>query len=143
MPDILTRDERSRLMSRVRAQDTGPELALRRALWSAGLRGWRVHPKGVAGKPDLAWLSRRLAIFVDGAFWHGHPDYYRGQSGAFWDRKIAENKARDERVNSALLESGWRLMRFWDFEIERDLDGCVRRVSEELGRPPSGGAPTG
>jgi DNA mismatch endonuclease (patch repair protein) len=115
-------------MARVRNRDTAPELALRRALFAAGVRGWRCHPAGVPGRPDIAFIGRRIAIFVDGAFWHGHPDYYRGQSGEFWDQKIARNRARDARVNGELARSGWAVIRIWDFEVERDIDQCVCRV---------------
>ena len=132
MPDALTREQRSALMRRVKTRDTAPEVALRRALWALGVRGWRCHPKDVPGKPDLAWIGRRVAVFVDGAFWHGHPDHYWGQSGAFWDAKIARNRARDERVNSELAERDWRVVRFWDFEVERNLPGCVARLQKAL-----------
>lgn len=120
-------------MSRVRTRDTAPELELRRALWASGVRGWRLHPRRVPGKPDLAWLGRRIAVFVDGAFWHGHPDYYRGQSGPFWDEKIARNRARDERVTGELVEDGWTVLRFWDFEVERHPEYCVESVRATLG----------
>lgn len=119
-------------MSRVKTKDTAPELALRRAMWAADMRGWRLHPRNVPGKPDLAWIGRRLAVFVDGGFWHGHPDYYWGQSGRFWDDKIARNRARDERVNAELSAAGWTVLRFWDFEIERNLGQCVAVVSRAL-----------
>ncbi len=119
-------------MARVRTKDTAPELALRRALWAAGVRGWRCHPEGIAGRPDFAWIGRRVAVFVDGGFWHGHPDFYWGQSGKFWDEKIARNRARDERVNRDLAEAGWTVVRVWDFEVERDLDACVERVACSL-----------
>jgi len=119
-------------MSRVRTKNTAPELALRRALWAAGVRGWRNHPKGIPGRPDLAWKGRRVAVFVDGAFWHGHPDHYWGQSGKFWDEKIARNRARDERVNGDLADSGWTVVRVWDLEVEHDLAGCVERVAVAL-----------
>jgi DNA mismatch endonuclease (patch repair protein) len=118
-------------MARVRTRNTAPEVELRRALYAAGLRGWRLHRR-LPGKPDLAFGRARLAVFVDGAFWHGHPDYYRGQSGAFWDAKIKRNRERDERVNCELQEAGWQVLRFWDFEVERDCAGCVRRVREAL-----------
>jgi DNA mismatch endonuclease, patch repair protein len=132
MADTLTRAERSALMRRVRTRDTKPELILRRALWAQGIRGWRLHPRDVVGRPDLAWRRRRLAVFVDGAFWHGHPDFYRGQSGPFWDRKIAENRTRDARTNLLLAEDGWSVVRLWDFEIERDPVACARVVAELL-----------
>jgi DNA mismatch endonuclease (patch repair protein) len=127
--DALSAERRSALMARVRTKDTAPEVALRRALWAAGLRGWRCHPKAVAGRPDLAWIGRRVAVFVDGAFWHGHPDYYRGQSGKFWDDKIARNRARDARVNDELEQAGWTVIRLWDFEVERELTASVQRVA--------------
>jgi DNA mismatch endonuclease, patch repair protein len=128
VPDTLSQERRSRLMSRVKTRDTKPEIMLRRALWVGGLRGWRLHVGTIPGRPDLAWPGRRVAVFVDGAFWHGHPDYYQGQSGKFWDEKIARNRARDERVNSELEERSWYVVRLWDFEVEREIDSCVERV---------------
>jgi DNA mismatch endonuclease (patch repair protein) len=130
--DSLDPAARSRLMSRVRVRDTAPELLLRRELWAAGVRGWRLHAKKLPGKPDLAFFSCKLAVFVDGAFWHGHPDYYRGQSGPFWDAKIAANRERDARVNLQLAELGWEVVRLWDFEVEKDGAGCVARVVAAL-----------
>lgn len=119
-------------MARVRNRDTAPELALRRGLYAAGLRGWRCHPRAVPGHPDLAFGPAKVAVFVDGAFWHGHPDYYHGQSGPFWDKKIASNRSRDDRVNAELRETGWEVVRFWDFEIERELAACVQRIQAVL-----------
>lgn len=119
-------------MSRVRVRDTAPEMLLRRALWAAGVRGWRLHSKKLPGKPDLAFFACKLAVFVDGAFWHGHPAYYHGQSGPFWDAKIAGNRERDARVNLQLAELGWEVVRLWDFEVEKDVAGCVARVAAAL-----------
>lgn len=118
-------------MSKVRTKNTAPELTLRRALHAAGIRGWRCHP-AVTGKPDLAWVGKKVAVFVDGAFWHGHPDYYRGQSGPFWDEKIARNRARDLRVNNELGQAGWTVVRIWDFEVHKDVAACVNTVAEAL-----------
>ncbi len=135
MADQLTPAKRSALMSRVKTRDTAPELKLRRALWAAGLRGWRLHSRGVSGRPDIAWLGRRVAIFVDGAFWHGHPDHYWGQSGRFWDEKIDRNRSRDEKVTRELVDDGWIVLRLWDFEIEQDVLRCVDQVRRVLGLP--------
>jgi DNA mismatch endonuclease (patch repair protein) len=134
MADSLDPAARSRLMSRVRVRDTAPELELRRALWAAGVRGWRLHSKKLPGKPDLAFSAARLAVFVDGAFWHGHPDYYHGQSGPFWDAKLAANRSRDARVNGELAELGWEVLRLWDFEVQRDPGACAARVGAALER---------
>ncbi len=138
----MTKAQRSATMASVRVKDTAPEVALRRALWAAGLRGWRCHPKDVPGRPDLAWIGRRVAVFVDGAFWHGHPDHYWNQSGPFWDGKIVRNRERDRLVNSELVEAGWTVVRVWDFEVRKNLSACVARVrsavnAEGENAPPS------
>lgn len=142
MADKLTPEQRSRIMARVRTRNTAPEVALRRALHAAGVRGWRLH-RPLPGKPDLVFGRARVCVFVDGAFWHGHPDYYRGQSGEFWNEKIAGNRARDERVNRELAELGWSVVRLWDFEIETDATVCVAKVRAALAglgerQPPNG-----
>jgi DNA mismatch endonuclease (patch repair protein) len=130
--DPLGTAGRSALMRRVRTRDTAPELCLRKALWAAGIRGWRLHPRSIPGRPDLAWKALRIAVFVDGAFWHGHPDYYKGQSGIFWNEKIEANRERDRRVNAILTSEGWQVVRIWDFEIQRDAARCVQRVADAL-----------
>jgi DNA mismatch endonuclease (patch repair protein) len=86
----------------------------------------------------LAWIGRRVAVFVDGAFWHGHPDHYWGQSGKFWDDKIARNRARDQTVNEKLAAAGWTVVRLWDFEVERDLPACISRVGRAFHRHDAG-----
>lgn len=134
MTDSLTRQRRAQLMSRVRTRDTAPERSLRRAMWRAGIRGWRLHSRRLPGRPDIAFGKLRVAVFVDGAFWHGHPAYYHGQSGEFWDQKIAANRARDLRVNAELAALGWAVLRIWDFEIEEDADACARRVRALLSK---------
>jgi DNA mismatch endonuclease, patch repair protein len=132
VPDSLNATARSRLMRRVRVRDTAPEMLLRRAMWAAGIRGWRVHVRVLPGTPDVAFVGLRLAVFVDGAFWHGHPDYYRGQSGPFWDEKIERNRERDRRVDAELSGLGWHVLRLWDFEVERQTDECVARVRSAM-----------
>lgn len=71
-------------------------------------------------------------MFVDGAFWHGHPDFYRGQSGPFWDEKIARNRARDRRVDKDLRDLGWKPLRLWDFEVEKEPEVSAERVKQAL-----------
>ena len=120
-------------MQRVRREGTAPELTLRRALSHAGLRGYRLQWSNAPGRPDIAWVGRRVAVFVDGAFWHGHPSrYWQGRSGPYWDAKIARNQARDRRNDAALLQAGWRVIRIWDFEVIQDVAQCVERVRQAL-----------
>lgn len=131
--DTRTPEQRARIMAAVRSKDTAPEVALRRALHAAGIRGWRCHYKAAPGTPDLAWPALRVAVFVDGAFWHGHPSRYKeGRSGSYWDKKIRRNVERDREVDAKLQASGWRVLRVWDFEVRRDVEGVVDRVREVL-----------
>src|SRR4051794_4304186 len=131
--DTRTKEQRSRIMAAVRGKHTSPEVALRKALYAAGIRGWRCHYKRAPGRPDLAWPSLRVAVFVDGAFWHGHPSRHRpGRSGRYWDEKIARNVARDRANDAALMAASWIVVRIWDFEIRKDLQAAVERVSSAL-----------
>lgn len=133
MPDTYPPEVRSRVMARVRGRDTGPELALRRAMHRRGLRGWRCHRAGLPGKPDVAFGRARLAVFVDGGFWHGHPSkWWPGRSGDYWDAKIARNMERDRAADAALAALGWRVLRLWDFDVKRDPDAAAGRVEEAL-----------
>ena len=135
MTDNLTKEQRSYAMSRIGRRDTVPELMLRKAVWSAGLRGYRIDRKNLPGRPDLAWGVKRVAVFVDGAFWHGHPSAFRtGKSGGYWDEKITRNMERDRKADHLLTELGWAVLRFWDFEIKGDLEGCVKRIEAALRR---------
>jgi DNA mismatch endonuclease (patch repair protein) len=129
VPDTLTPEERSQRMALVRGKDTKLELRFRRALWAAGARGWRCHVRTVFGKPDVAWPGRKIAVFIDSAWWHGHPSRWTpGRLTPKWDKKIARNKERDAEVTARLTQEGWRVLRFWDFEIERDVEACVASV---------------
>ena len=139
MPDTYSPEVRSGVMARVKGRDTGPELALRRALYQVGVRGWRCHRKSLPGCPDLAFGRAKLAVFVDGAFWHGHPSrYWPGRSGPYWDAKIERNRQRDRRVTAALEEQGWAVLRLWDFDIEVDPAAAAQRVSTLLAERSSG-----
>lgn len=133
MPDSLSPEARSERMARVRSRDTKLELRLRRALWAAGVRGWRCNVLSVVGCPDLAWKGRRIAVFVDSAWWHGHPSRWTpGRLPGDWDAKIARNKQRDTEVNRSLSAEGWTVMRFFDFEIEKDLDTCIDAIASAV-----------
>jgi len=128
MADNLTPEQRSRCMSRVRNRDTGLELSLRRELHRRGL-GFRKHVRELPGTPDVVFRRRRVAVFVDGDFWHGYryPQWKHTQS-RFWQAKIETNRARDRRNHAKLRRMGWHVVRLWQHQIERDLDACVERV---------------
>ena len=120
-------------MSRIRRRDTKPELLLRRAVWARGLRGYRLDDRRLPGRPDLAWTRQKVAVFIDGAFWHGHPSAFtHGKSGKYWDEKIARNVERDRLADAALRELGWTVLRFWDFEVRKECERCVSEIAAAL-----------
>jgi DNA mismatch endonuclease, patch repair protein len=133
MVDVLTEEQRRLNMSRIRARDTGPELRLRKALARMGVRGYRLNYK-LTGKPDLVFVGKRLAVFIDGCFWHKCPMHFvRPETRTeFWMNKIEGNVRRDRRVNEQLRETGWHVLRFWEHEIREDPERAVRQISEYL-----------
>lgn len=120
----------SRIMSAVPRAGTKAELALRKALRAEGLKNYRVDVAGLPGRPDICLGRAKLAVFVDGAFWHGHRSKFRfGASGPYWDAKIRGNRLRDRRANHALRQLGWVVVRFWDFEVLEDAVLLAKKVA--------------
>jgi DNA mismatch endonuclease (patch repair protein) len=125
---------RSQLMASVRQRDTRPELLLRRALWASGCR-YRKQAE-LPGRPDLAFPGARLAVFVDGCYWHGCPRHYSSPATnrGFWNDKLRANDERDQRKDAELVGLGWRVLHVWECEIKGDLEAVVARVQRALGR---------
>lgn len=132
MADHLSPSGRSRNMAAIRSKDTTPELAMRAALREAGAVGYRLHRRDLPGKPDIAFIRWKVAVFVDGAYWHGHPDHIRPNASAYWIRKIARNQARDTAANAALTEAGWTVVRVWDTDVQEDISACRALVLDAL-----------
>ena len=109
---------RSEIMSRIRSKETGPERKLRKALWAAGIRGYRKNWPKVIGKPDLAWPGRKVAVFVDGCFWHCCPTHFRFPKtrSNWWQEKLSNNIQRDGKTTRELQNLGWVVLRFWEHE---------------------------
>ena len=134
MPDVSP-EVRSRIMRAVRSKNTSPELLLRKTLTARVIRGYRLHRKDITGKPDLAFIGKKVAVFVDGAWWHGHPDkWWIGRSGDYWDTKISGNIARDRQVDATLVEQGWTVIRLWDFEVLKTPSEAVVKIGAALGK---------
>jgi DNA mismatch endonuclease, patch repair protein len=120
-------------MAAIRSRDTRPEIALRRALRARGLLGYRCHERRLPGKPDIAFTRWRLAVFIDGAFWHGHPDHFCfGTLGDYWDEKIRRTQERDRQQEADLRDAGFEILRFWDFDVKADPNACAKQVEERL-----------
>ena len=133
MTDVLTPEQRRKNMSRIHGKNTSPELKLRKMLWEAGIRGYRVHYK-LPGKPDIVFTRKKTAVFVDGCFWHKCPVCFRppATNAEFWNEKLQKNVERDQRVNRELEELGWTVLRFWEHEIRKTPEDVVERIREVL-----------
>ena len=132
--DSLTPAQRRHCMRRVKNKNTKPELLLRRALWARGFR-YRLQVK-MLGRPDLLFVGARLVVFVDGCFWHGCPLHHTlpQTNRQYWHEKLTKNMGRDQQVSTQLEAMGWRVLRFWEHELKRDLESVLDQVARALGR---------
>jgi DNA mismatch endonuclease (patch repair protein) len=120
--------KRSSLMSRIRSKNTGPEKAVIAELAALGL-SFETHSSDLDGRPDILFRAERLAVFVDGDFWHGWRfPLWRHKLSHRWQEKIAANRARDKRNFRRLRRAEWRVLRIWEHQVEQALPTCVQRI---------------
>ncbi|MBI3735176.1 very short patch repair endonuclease [Candidatus Sumerlaeota bacterium] len=135
MSDVFSKSKRSQVMSSIRSSgNRETELALIRLFRSHRITGWR-RRQPLFGKPDFVFRKLRVALFVDGCFWHSCPLHATKPktNAAFWRRKLAANSARDRLVNRSLRARGWRILRVWEHELAPKKSGrCARRVIRAL-----------
>jgi DNA mismatch endonuclease (patch repair protein) len=126
MVDRISAEKRSKIMSAIRSENTKPEMALRRALWSRGLR-FRIHYGNE--KIDIAFPSQKIAVFVDGCFWHGCPlhSHIPKSNKEYWLPKLKKNMERDKETTKKLATESWTVLRFWEHEL---LD--IKKVLEKI-----------
>lgn len=121
-------------MSSIKGKNTKPELIIRKLLWKNGLRGYRLHWK-IAGRPDIAFVSKKLAIFVNGCYWHRcpncHPNIPKSNT-AFWTNKFAKNVERDKRKIESLKLKNWNVLTLWECEIKENPDQQIAKVKSCL-----------
>ena len=141
MADVFSRRKRSQIMSHVKGKgNRATELAMAMLLRHHGISGWRRGAR-IFGKPDFVFRRHRLALFVDGCFWHGCPKHATkpANNRAFWTSKLARNKSRDRLVTLSLKQSGWRVLRVWQHELsrrnEQHLVQRIRRALASAGVP--------
>lgn len=143
--DVLTPEQRHKNMHNIKAENTQPEVLLRRLLWQEGLR-YRKNYKELPGRPDIALTKYHIAVFVDGEFWHGKAynggDYEghkyhslkeqleHGNNTAFWKNKIERNMQRDLEVEAELNGLGWKVIRFWSKDVLKQPNECVQVIKE-------------
>ncbi len=132
MADNLTRQQRSYCMSRIKGKDTGLEMRVRSELHKRGLR-FRKHVKELPGKPDIVFSKAKVAVFIDGDFWHGYRfPAWEHKVSDFWKTKINENRKRDIKNHRALRYSGWKVVRIWQHQIRNDMENAIARITRHL-----------
>jgi DNA mismatch endonuclease, patch repair protein len=132
--DIMSPETRSAVMARIKGKNTGPEMLLAKALALHKLR-WESHVPDLPGRPDFVFRKHRVVVFVDGDFWHGWRfSIWRDKLTLRWEQKIRGNRKRDLRIHRALRRAGWRVVRIWEHQVERDLAGSVARVRSAIAK---------
>lgn len=132
---IPKKESTSRVMSSIKDRDTKPELLLRQALWHAGVRGYRLHWKKVPGSPDIAFLGKKIAIFVHGCFWHRcnycQPPMPKSNP-KFWKEKFKKNVIRDKKKIELLHDQDWETLVIWECQVKAGLSNCIGRIKKLL-----------
>ena len=121
----------SKVMSANKGKNTKPELLLRKALWYNGIKGYRLHWEKAPGKPDIAFPGKKIAIFVNGCFWHRCPicnPSMPKSNTKFWTKKFSKNIERDKKKIQELEELDWRVLTIWECELKKDLDHQIQKV---------------
>ena len=128
-----TTEQRSKIMKQIKSKTTIPEIMLSKSLWRNGFR-YRKNYSKLPGKPDIVISKFRIAIFVDGEFWHGYNWEEKKKRIAtnrdYWIPKIEKNIQRDKINNQRLAEMGWTVIRFWEQDIRKDLEGCIQKIKD-------------
>lgn len=125
----------SMIMSSIRAKDTKPELTIRKALWHEGIRGYRIHWKKMPGKPDIAFPKKKLAIFVNGCFWHRCPHCKLTNpktNSVFWECKFEANVERDQKKQIEVRNMGWDVITVLECQIKEDVVFCINLIKKSL-----------
>ncbi|WP_080677636.1 very short patch repair endonuclease [Bradyrhizobium barranii] len=126
--DIMSPETRSAVMSRIRGRGTKPERAIAELMAGAGLQ-WEEHCKDLPGRPDFVLRATKVAIFVDGDFWHGWRfPVWRLKLSEHWERKIEGNMRRDARNFRALRRAGWKVIRIWEHQVEKSPARCIEKI---------------
>jgi DNA mismatch endonuclease, patch repair protein len=139
--DIMSPEKRSAVMARIKGRDTGPEQKMSAAFAALGL-SWEGHVRDLPGRPDFVFREPKVAVFVDGDFWHGWRfPKWRDKLSEKWEAKIDANRRRDARNHRRLRHMKWKVVRLWEHQVVADIDACVTRVARLLGQNTLGVVP--
>ncbi|NTG08841.1 very short patch repair endonuclease [Rhizobium rhizogenes] len=130
--DIMSPETRSRVMSRIRGRDTGPERLVEVMLNDLGV-DYCAHVRSLPGRPDFVLVKYSLCIFVDGDFWHGYRfQDWRLKLSEAWDTKIAKNIRRDAQNRRLLRSAGWQVLRMWEHQVKKSPSSCKARIKKRI-----------
>lgn len=133
MPDVFSKKIRSQIMSKIRSTNTKVERDFRKRVWAEGLR-YRLYYSKLPGRPDMAFVSKKVVVFIDGCFWHKCPKCFKrpASNTDYWDKKIEYNISKDKRVSDELKKLGWKVLRFWEHDIKNHPDKCMRNIKQRI-----------
>jgi len=133
LTDKFSKETRSRIMSCIKSKNTKPELKIRKLVWAEGKR-YRIHDRSVFGTPDITNKSKRVAIFIDGCFWHGCPKCYTEPktNTEFWRNKISRNQERRKKVKTQLKRDNWKVLQFWEHQVNINSEKVSKKIADFL-----------
>jgi len=135
MTDVHTQEQRSRNMAAIKGRyNKSTELTVVKMFRSAGIQGWRRHFRNLPGTPDFVFPKQKVAIFADGCFWHGCPRcaIYPKSNKSFWNKKIKDNRLHDKKMYKLLTQRGWKVLRFWEHDIEKKPQDIINKIKRVL-----------
>lgn len=133
MTDVVSKEKRSEIMSKIKSKDTTLEDKFIKAIWKRGLR-YRKNVKNFPGKPDIYFLRKRLVVFLDSCFWHGCENHCRMPSSniEYWQGKIERNRKRDKEVTRHYKNNEFKILRLWEHEIKENIEEAISKVEAEV-----------
>lgn len=127
--DNLTKEQRRKNMQRIRSAGTTPEKRAMRELQSRKIY-FAKNVSSIIGKPDIVFRRKKVAVFIDSDFWHGHPKrlIMPKSNVRYWNKKIKLNIERDKKVNKELKKAGWKVLRIWEYDVKQNMNRCINKI---------------
>lgn len=131
--DNLTKDQRRKNMQNIRSKGTIPERSVMQELKRRKIY-FATHVDSIIGKPDIVFRRKKIAVFIDSDFWHGHPKrcIMPQTNISYWTTKISRNRQRDKEVNRQLKQNGWKVFRLWEFDVKKRFGKCIQKIINGL-----------
>lgn len=133
MVDVFSKEKRSEIMSKVKGRDTSLEIKVRKELWKRK-KGYRLNDPKLPGRPDISFRKQKVAIFLDGCFWHGCPEHFRipDSNTEYWSKKIEANIERRNKVRKVLQDDGYTVLEFFECKVKREFQEVIEEICDCL-----------